>query len=143
MKRLAVLLVLVAWPALAQTPPTTTPPALPPAGSPAVPPPPAPAPDSWVPRGNFELAGLDKITARVSPVTGHVGQAVSFGTLTITVRSCLIRGPDQPADQAAYLDITDSRDANLAFHGWMLLSSPGLSMLEHPVYDIRLTACRP
>ncbi len=142
MKRLVLPLALLAWPALAQVPPA---PALPPSGpaSPAVPPPPAPAPESWVPRGNFELAGLDKITARVSPVTGHVGQAVSFGTLTITVRSCVVRGPDQPADQAAYLDITDSRDANLVFHGWMLLSSPGLSMLEHPVYDIRLTACRP
>jgi hypothetical protein len=25
----------------------------------------------------------------------------------------------------------------------MLLSAPGVSVLEHPVYDIRLTGCRP
>jgi hypothetical protein len=86
---------------------------------------------------------LDKVTARVSALTGRVGQSVSFGSLTVAVRSCIVRGPDQPADQAAYLDITDSRDPNLNFHGWMLLSSPGLSMLEHPIYDIRLAACRP
>jgi hypothetical protein len=90
-----------------------------------------------------ELAGLDKITARVTPLTVRVGQAITFGTLNIVARSCLVRGPDQPMDQAAYLDITDSRDASLQFHGWMLLSAPGLSVLEHPVYDVRLTSCRP
>jgi hypothetical protein len=109
---------------------------------PATPPPPVPAPETWLPRSNVALAGLDKITARVTPLTGRVGQTLTFGTLSIAVRNCIVRGPDQPADQAAYLDITDSRDGSKEFHGWMLLSSPSLSMLEHPVYDIRLTGCR-
>ena len=67
---------------------------------------------------------------------------MTFGTLQVTVRSCMVRGPDQPADQAAYLDVTDSRDPKFAFHGWMLMSSPGVSVIEHPVYDLRLAACR-
>ena len=104
--------------------------------------PPGPAPETWVARPGVEIAALDKITARVTSLVGRVGQAMSFGTLSITVRNCLARGPDQPADQAVYLDITDSRDTAISFHGWMLLSSPSLSMLEHPVYDIRLTGCR-
>jgi hypothetical protein len=106
------------------------------------PPPPQPAPETWLPRPNVALAGLDKITARVTQLSGRVGQTLSFGTLSIAVRNCVVRGPDQPADQAVFLDISDSRDAAIAFHGWMLLSSPSLSMLEHPVYDIRLIGCR-
>jgi hypothetical protein len=71
-----------------------------------------------------------------------VGQPISFGTLSVTVRSCIVRGPDQPADQAAFLDVTDSRNAAFAFHGWMMLSAPGVSVIEHPVYDLRLAGCR-
>ena len=99
-------------------------------------------PEMWVARPNVELTGLDKITTRLTTVAGAVGKPMSFGTLQVTVRSCVVRGADQPADQAAYLDVTDSRDAKFAFHGWMLMSSPGVSVIEHPVYDLRLAACR-
>jgi len=135
MKRLLLAFVLLAAPVVAQTPPPA--PAAP--AAPAAPPAP---PDTWLPRPGVELAGLDKITARVTPLIGRVGQTLSFGTLSVAVRNCLVRGPDQPADQAVYLDITDSRDTGISFHGWMLLSAPSLSMLEHPVYDIRLIGCR-
>jgi hypothetical protein len=116
-------------PALAQTP---TPP---PSG-------PAQFPETWLPRPNVDLTGLDKITTRLTSISGAVGKPMTFGTLQVTVRSCMVRGPDQPADQAAYLDVTDSRDPKFAFHGWMLMSSPGVSVIEHPVYDLRLAACR-
>jgi hypothetical protein len=115
-----------------------------PAPAPTAPPPsstPAQYPETWLPRQGVELTGLDKITARMTPVVGKVGQKLSFGTLEVVVRSCVVRGPDQPADQAAFLDVTDSRDAKFGFHGWMLLSSPGVSVIEHPVYDLRLKAC--
>lgn len=114
------------------------------APSPAAPPPsqvPAQYPETWLPRAGVELIGLDKITARLTPIAGKVGQKLSFGTLEVVVRSCVLRGPDQPADQAAFLDVSDSRDANFAFHGWMMLSSPGVSVIEHPVYDLRLKGC--
>lgn len=125
MKALLLAVVVVSAPVQAQTPP-----------------PAAAAPETWLARPGVEIAGLDKITARVTQLVGRVGQTLSFGTLSIVVRNCLVRGPDQPADQAVYLDITDSRDTGISFHGWMLLSSPSLSMLEHPVYDIQLTGCR-
>jgi hypothetical protein len=140
MKR-ALVLVLAAVglgaPAMAQTPPAA------PGATAAQPPAPPPLPpDSWLPKPGLELAGLDKITAKVTPLVGKIGQAMHFGSLTVTAESCIIRGPDQPADQAAFLDITDSRDASFAFHGWVILSDPAASLMQHPVYDLRLIGCR-
>ncbi len=101
-----------------------------------------PPPDSWLARPVVELSVLDKVTARVTPLFGRVGETLHVGTLSIAVRSCLVRGPDQIADQAVFLDIADARNPDRSFHGWMLLSEPGLSMLTHPIYDIRLAGCR-
>ena len=137
--KLALLLVLAAVglgaPAMAQTPPAAP-------GAAAQPPAPPPPPDSWLPKPGLELAALDKITAKVTPLVGKIGQAMHFGSLTVTAESCIIRGADQPADQAAFLDVTDSRDASFAFHGWVILSDPAASVMQHPVYDLRLIGCR-
>ena len=124
---------LAAGPAAAQAPPAAAAP-VPPAG---------PTPEAWQPRGGFELQALDKITARTQALSGRVGQTVQYGSLSITVRACLVRPPDQPADAATFLEIADSHVNMPNFSGWMLLSEPSVSMLEHPVYDIRPTACRP
>ena len=71
-----------------------------------------------------------------------VGETASFGALRITLRACAVRGPNQPADQAAFLDITDVRHKDFAFHSWMLLSAPAVAVVEHPVYDVKLVGCR-
>ena len=96
----------------------------------------------WQPRPSVELQALDKITARTITLSGKVGETFKFGSLSVAVRSCMARPPDQPQDATAFLDITDSRATALAFHGWMFVGQPSLTLYEHPVYDIRLTACR-
>lgn len=99
----------------------------------------------WVPQRVAELQALDKVTARVSTLRVPVNQPASFGTLTVTVRSCQARPPDEVPDASAWLEIADSRPpANGAavFRGWMFANAPGVSMLQHPVYDIRLIECR-
>ncbi len=70
-------------------------------------------------------------------------QSADFGSLRITVQACAVRPPDQPQDAAAFLHITDSHDGEPDFTGWMIASAPSVSMLEHPVYDVRVTGCRP
>jgi hypothetical protein len=137
-------LLLAATPAVAQAPAlpggATPPPASPNTPQTA---PPAPAPESWVPLGGVELEALDKVSARAVTLSGRIGQPIRYAALTITARACVVRPPDQPADAAAYLDIVDSHPAMPHFDGWMLLSEPALSMLEHPVYDITLKGCLP
>ena len=98
-------------------------------------------PDTWLTRETAELLVLDKVNAKSTPITLKVGQAAANSSLSIALRACAIRPPDLPRDSAAYFDITDSRPGAPAFHGWMLANEPGVSMLQHPVYDVRLVAC--
>jgi hypothetical protein len=120
-------------------PPGPTQPVAPPGptGVPAAPP-----ANVWLPRQAAELKALDKVSTRVADLTVRVGQSVGFGSLTIAVRACVVRPPDQAADAAAWLDITDSHPDAAQFHGWLVLSAPMVSMLQHPVYDVRLSGCR-
>jgi hypothetical protein len=99
----------------------------------------------WRPQRVAVLQALDKVTARVITLRATLNQPERFGSLTITVRSCNARPPDEVPDAAAWLEITDSRaPANGAavFRGWMFAEAPGVNMLEHPVYDIRIMECR-
>jgi hypothetical protein len=91
-----------------------------------------------------KLQGLDKITARVSTIEAPVGQPVAFGALEITVRACDKRPPEEPPESAAYLEIVERKvneQPKTVFSGWMFASSPAVSALEHPVYDIWVLDC--
>lgn len=91
-----------------------------------------------------ELRALDKVTARVTTLWAPVGQVVRFGTLEITPAVCYERPPEEPPESAAFLTIVDVRPGKPAtdvFSGWMFASSPGLSAMEHPVYDVWVLDC--
>lgn len=138
-------------PALAQSPPqppsTQTPPAPQaspaPADAPSAPraetPPSAPL--SWVSKGVAELRVLDKVNARHTDLTVKAGDKVQLGPLTIEVQACVVRPPNEPQDAAAFLSITDANNDGVPFRGWMVASQPALSMLQHPMYDVRVTGC--
>jgi hypothetical protein len=90
--------------------------------------------------------GLDKITARVSRFDAPVDSSVHFGTLSIRVRDCEKSAPEETPESSAFLEIDEKRPgedkAKRVFSGWMFASSPALSALEHPVYDVNLLDCR-
>jgi hypothetical protein len=91
------------------------------------------------------LQGLDKITARVSTIEAPVGTPVRFGALSITVRDCEKSRPEDKPEDAAFLEIDEVRPDHekvRRFSGWMFSSSPALSALEHPVYDITVLDCK-
>lgn len=91
------------------------------------------------------LQGLNKITARVSKFEAPVGTPVHFGTLSIRVRDCERNPPEETPESAAFVEIDETRPGEKAakrlFSGWMFASSPALSGLEHPVYDVVLLDC--
>ncbi len=92
------------------------------------------------------LQTLDKITARISTIDVPIGVTTRFGTLELYVHACNFRPPDQPPDHAALIEIRsvdyDGKVTEMPiFMGWMFASSPAISGLEHPVYDITVLSC--
>lgn len=91
------------------------------------------------------MQGLDKITARVSRFEAPVGKAVTFGTLSILVRDCQKSAPEERPENAAFIEIGETKPGEgkvQLFSGWMFSSSPALSALDHPVYDVNLLECK-
>ncbi|MGO1120927.1 DUF2155 domain-containing protein [Rhodovibrionaceae bacterium A322] len=92
------------------------------------------------------LQGLDKITARISTFEAPLNQAIDFGSLSIVARACYKTPPVEPPESAAFLEVDDvrpDRPRQALFTGWMYASSPAISSLEHPVYDVWVIDCRP
>lgn len=90
------------------------------------------------------LRALDKITARVSIVEIPVGQTVEFGSLEITARYCDKRPPEETPESAAFLEVVEVKPGEPPaprFSGWMFASSPALSAMDHPVYDLWVIDC--
>ena len=111
------------------------------------------------------LRALDKITGRSTDFEMLVGEPKVYGSLRIDLQTCYQTPPEEPPESAAFLKITsatskqvqtmaeprdlteeemtvsEAEDADVRFSGWMFASSPGLSALEHPVYDIWVIAC--
>ena len=91
------------------------------------------------------LRGLDKVTARISTIEAPIGETVRFGTLRILVQTCRTRPPEEPPETTVFLEITDVKRGETPvrlFTGWMFASSPALSALEHPVYDVWVIDCK-
>lgn len=92
------------------------------------------------------LQGLDKVTARVRKLYVPLGEPHVFGPLEITARACLETPPTEPPESAAFLEIREldlvENDAPApVFSGWMFASSPALSAMTHPVYDVWVIDC--
>lgn len=106
-----------------------------------------------------KLQSLDKITARTETFEARVGSTVKFGPLYIKVQACRENDPLERPESAAFLqvwEIVADRDSIAAnaladaaeegkpqwvFSGWMFASSPALSSMDHPVYDVWVLDC--
>jgi hypothetical protein len=94
------------------------------------------------------LQGLDKTTARISTFEAPLDRSVRFGSLVITARACVKRPPEEPPETSAFLEIDEIHPgdtqvtASRIFSGWMFKSSPALSALENPVYDVGVLDCK-
>lgn len=122
--------------------------------------------EAYVQKGGANLRGLDKITGRFTDLKIAVGEPLSFGTLEIELKACYDTPPELPPEASSFLQIRSTRplapesmpakvaarlegkpensdevQRPLLFSGWMFASTPGLSALEHPVYDVWVISC--
>lgn len=90
------------------------------------------------------LRGLNKVTGSTSRLESPVGVVTRFGTLEIVARRCWKSPPDEQPENAGLLEVYELKPGEAPekiFLGWMFSSSPGLSSLEHAVYDITVMSC--
>jgi hypothetical protein len=87
------------------------------------------------------LGGMDKVTGNVTRFEVAVGETAAFGSLEVTARACRKTPPEETPESASFLQIDDTTLQDRVFSGWMFASSPGVSALEHPVYDVWVLDC--
>lgn len=96
------------------------------------------------------IRGLDKVTGQARDYTLTVGRTTRIGTLEVIARSCTKSAPEETPEVTIFLEVFDNPPAREGeeterreiFEGWMFASSPGLSALDHPNYDIWAIDCR-
>ena len=124
--------------------------------------PPAPIETSVV-RPTYEpyayavLQTLDKLTGRTETVTVKVGKAVAVGPLFLDVKTCQKTPPTEQPESVAFIQVWEAKPQSISkdaeqktassaasqwvFSGWMFASSPAVSAMDHPIYDVWLKEC--
>jgi hypothetical protein len=87
------------------------------------------------------LRFLDKLTSETGDVTLSRGQSAKFGRLVVQLDSCRYPTGNPASDSEAHLTIREEASETPLFDGWMLASSPALSALDHPRYDVWVLTC--
>jgi hypothetical protein len=88
-----------------------------------------------------ELRFLDKLTSETGDVTLSRGQTAKFGRLMVRLDNCRYPTGNPASDSEAHLTILEETTEAALFSGWMLASSPALSALDHPRYDVWVLSC--
>lgn len=112
------------------------------------------------------VRALDRTLARVETFELRPGATRQFGALRITHRGCWTADPDDPPEGFVYLEVVDlgraarpqlatlapaganrnSATARVAprviKQGWMITSSPAVTGIDHPVYDVWPVRCQ-
>ena len=89
------------------------------------------------------LRTLDRLSGNVADFKITNGEEIALGNINVLMKEC--RYPSQSIDSNAFafLVISGQETEKLFFEGWMISSSPALSALEHPRYDVWVLKCIP
>lgn len=84
---------------------------------------------------------LDKSTGERGDMDLSRGQSATHGRLTVQLDDCRYPVADPASNAYAHLTIRDALVTDPVFSGWMIASSPALSALDHPRYDVWILRC--
>ncbi len=91
-----------------------------------------------------KMQAMDKITGHVTEIDVPVGGLAYFGSFSILARKCVTRSPEEAPENTAFIDVVDNYQTDNPvniFKGWMFSSTPAISPVEHPIYDVWLLQC--
>ena len=92
-----------------------------------------------------EIKILDKVSSKTSQLSLNIEQETKFENLIIKILKCKNSEFDDNPEVTAYMQVQDitlkNNDKVFVFNGWTFLSSPSISLFDHPVYDIWLIKC--
>ena len=90
---------------------------------------------------SFKL--LNKTTNKVTTKDILVSSKISWETLNIEVLYCGSTPPTEIPEDYVLIDVYDTinnENSNI-YKGWMISSSPDVTPLENPIYDLWLVDC--
>ncbi len=94
------------------------------------------------------VQGLNKTTARTSILEMKIGDKINFGSLRIIARKCWQAPLEQKPESKILIEVFETKNEDgeeketRIFYGWMFASSPSISGIEHPIYDLTAISCR-
>ena len=92
---------------------------------------------------NVVLKLLDKTTNKVYEKKINTNSVIDWFTLNIHIYACYSTPPEEIPEDYVLLDVNDKldKDNKYIYRGWMISSSPDVTPLEHPIYDLWLSEC--
>lgn len=87
------------------------------------------------------LRVLDKVAGVTQDFSLGANETAFFGNLEITMSDCRYPAENPASDAYAHVTVFDTMAQITAFDGWMVASSPALSALDHPRYDVWVLRC--
>ena len=98
---------------------------------------------AYVKNAVAKIRVLDKVTARTNEISVKTNEKFSYDNIFISLKKCWKSLPTERDENIAFLEISEEKDVEKQiFLGWMFSSSPSISNLQHPVYDVRLLECK-
>lgn len=93
------------------------------------------------------IQALDKSTATKSILKINIGSQKKFGNILIKLHRCWQAPLSQTPESKALIEVLEEVRQNYSvkqeriFIGWMFASTPSISSLEHPIYDLTILEC--
>lgn len=95
------------------------------------------------------IQGLNKTTAKSTVIETKINDKINFGSISLIAHKCWQASLDQKPESKILVEVfehkTDENGAikeNRIFYGWLFASSPSVSGLEHPIYDLTALSCK-
>lgn len=94
---------------------------------------------------------LNKTTAKSSLVELKINQKINLGTISLKARKCWQAPLEQKPETKILLEVFENKVTDSInrvakntriFYGWLFASSPSISGIEHPIYDITAISCK-